>query len=80
MESSINAMFNEKLSSEVSDDVQIVEYHSQMTGENPFMMGGQKFEYVWAIYPSGKRDIGVYAFSGDVVYGYDYFREWMGIK
>ena len=56
------------------DDVEYVMYIKQMNGEEPFMMGGKKFEYVWAKYPSGKRDIGVYAFSGDVVYGYRHFR------
>jgi hypothetical protein len=56
-------------------DTNFVTYLRQMTGEEPFMMGGKKFEYVWAKYPSGKRDIGVYSFAGDVVYGYNYFRK-----
>jgi hypothetical protein len=52
-----------------------VEYVSQRAGEQPFIIGGQKFEYVNAKYPDGKVDIGVYAFSGDVVYAYDAFRK-----
>lgn len=57
-----------------------VEYVGQMTGEKPFMMGDKKFEYVWAKYPNGKKDIGVYAFAGDVVYSYNAFREMYNIK
>lgn len=52
-----------------------VEYVSQMRDEVPFMLGGQKFEYVLAKYPNGKQDIGVYAFAGDVVYAYNAFRK-----
>jgi len=52
-----------------------VEYIKDMPGEEPFMLGGQKFQYVMAKYPSGKKDIGVYAFAGDVVYGYNTFRK-----
>lgn len=51
-----------------------VAYHSQRKGEVPFFMGEGKFEYVNAIYPSGKKDIGVYAFRGDLTYSYDHFR------
>jgi hypothetical protein len=52
-----------------------------MTGETPFTMGdGNKYEYVWAIYPDGKRDIGVYAFAGDLVYAYNWFRNAYNIK
>jgi hypothetical protein len=58
----------------------LVQYDGEMTGETPFTIRGQKFEYCWAIYPDGKRDIGVYAYSGDLCYGYEDFREMMGIK
>lgn len=51
-----------------------VEYLKPMTGEEPFMLGGEKFQYCWAKYPNGKVDIGVYAFSGDICYGYQAFR------
>lgn len=57
-----------------------VEYKSQMRDEVPFTMDGKKFEYVWAKYPSGKTDIGVYAFSGDVVYSYKQFRKMFNIN
>jgi hypothetical protein len=57
-----------------------VEYKSQMRDEVPFTMDGKKFEYVWAKYPGGKTDIGVYAFSGDVVYSYKQFRKMFNIN
>lgn len=57
------------------EDPLYVQYHSQRQGENPFEMQGQKFEYVNAIYPNGKKDIGVYAFAGDIVYSYNAFRQ-----
>lgn len=62
------------------DDALYVEYLAQMPGEEPFMLNGQKFEYVWAKYPSGKKDIGVYAFAGDMTYGYNAFRQMHNLK
>jgi hypothetical protein len=64
----------------MGEDLLYVEYVSQMRDEEPFMMGGQKFEFVNAKYPNGKTDIGVYAFSGDVTYAYDAFRKMYNIK
>jgi hypothetical protein len=55
------------------DDIYVA-YHSQRRDEIPFFMGEDKFEFVNAIYPSGKKDIGVYAFRGDVTYSYNHFR------
>lgn len=57
------------------DNPLYVEYVRDRAGEDPFMLGGQKYQFVTAKYPNGKEDIGVYAFSGDVVYGYKAFRE-----
>ena len=66
------------------EDVDMVEYHSQRKGEKPFILktpnGKEKFEYVNAKYPSGKIDIGVYAFRGDIVYGYSTFRKMFNIN
>jgi len=62
------------------EDPLYVEYISEMPNEEPFMMGGQKFQFVKAKYPNGKKDIGVYAFSGDVTYAYDAFRKMHNIK
>ena len=64
-----------KENNEVDDDAFYVEYLREIPNENPFMLGGEKFQYVMAKYPSGKKDIAVYAFRGDVVYGYKTFRE-----
>ena len=57
-----------------------VEYYKEMSGEEPFEMGGNKYQYVWAKYPTGKKDIGVYAFGQDLVYSYDSFRKMHGLQ
>jgi hypothetical protein len=57
-----------------------VEYYKDMDGEEPFTLGNNKYQYVWAIYPSGKKDIGVYAFGQDLVYDYEVFRKMHNIN
>jgi hypothetical protein len=56
-----------------------VKYLSLMNGEQPFMMQGTKYEYVWAEYPGGVKDIGVYSYANDLVYSYDSFRKMMNL-
>ena len=56
-----------------------VKYLSLMRGEEPFMMQGTKYEYVWAEYPGGIKDIGVYSYANDLVYSYDSFRKMMNL-
>ena len=56
-----------------------VKYLSLMRGEEPFMMQGTKYEYVWAEYPGGINDIGVYSYANDLVYSYDSFRSMMNL-
>ena len=67
------------LGENIDDDADLVEYVSQRKGEEPFTLrtgnGQEKFEYVNGKYPSGKVDVAVYAFRGDIVYGYQYFRK-----
>lgn len=53
----------------------VVQYDSQRSGEEPFMLKGIKWEYVNAIYPDGKKDIGVYRFGHDLVYDYYWFMD-----
>lgn len=60
---------------EGSDDEYIVQYDSERSGEDPFVLNDVKWQYVNAIYPGGKRDIGVYRFGHDLVYGYEWFRK-----
>jgi len=61
---------------ELSDDnPMIVEYLKDMDGEKPFMLGDIKWQYVWAKYPNGKHDIGVYRYGHDLVYGYKWFKD-----
>ena len=56
-----------------------VKYLSLKSDEEPFMMQGTKYEYVWAEYPGGIKDIGVYSYANDLVYSYDSFRSMMNL-
>ena len=56
-----------------------VKYLSLKSDEEPFMMQGAKYEYVWAEYPGGIKDIGVYSYANDLVYSYDSFRQMMNL-
>lgn len=51
-----------------------VEYLSDIKNETPFKLGDSKWEYVWAKYPNNKKNIGVYRFEHDLVYGYEWFK------
>ena len=53
----------------------IVEYVSDRSGEPVFEIHGERFQFVNAKYPDGKKDIGVYRFSEDMVYDLNYWRE-----
>lgn len=75
--STMNENYNE------SEDIQLgegirnnlyVQYHSDRRDEDPFMLNGEKWQFVNAIYPDGKKDIGVYRYSEDLVYSYEWFR------
>jgi hypothetical protein len=61
-------------------DAMYVEYLRPMQSEEPFMMGGTKYEFVRARYPDGRIDIGVYSTAGDLTYGYRHWRQMMGIE
>lgn len=76
--------FKGNLSESSDEDVDYVEYVSQRQGEEPFTLrtgnGQEKFEYVNGKYKSGKVDIAVYAFRGDVCYGYNHFRKMFNLS
>jgi len=55
----------------------IVEYVGERMGEEPFLLGGKKYQFVTALYPNGKKDIGVYIFGSDMVVDYEW---WMRQK
>jgi hypothetical protein len=61
------------------EDPLYVKYLSLKSGEEPLMMQGTKYEYVWAEYPGGVKDIGVYSYANDLVYSYDSFRQMMNL-
>lgn len=56
------------------DSTGVVPFHSQRSGEEPFIIDGIKWEYVNADY-NGKIDIGVYRYGQDITYSYDWFRK-----
>jgi hypothetical protein len=60
-------------------DAMYVEYLRPMQDEEPFMMGGTKYEFVRARYPDGRIDIGVYSTAGDLTYGYRHWRQMMNL-
>jgi len=53
----------------------VVQYHSDRTDETPFMINGTKWQYVNAIYPDGKKDIGVYRYGHDLAYDFKWFMD-----
>jgi hypothetical protein len=57
------------------DHPMYVEYLSDKPDEPEFDINGKKFQYVWAKYPNGKRDIGAYAIGQDLVYGIEWFQK-----
>ena len=63
-----------------NDDPLYVEYVRDMPSETPFELGGKKYQFVMAKYPNGKEDIGVYAYAGDIVYGYKAWKQMNNIK
>lgn len=64
----------EKVDEDVSEDDMYVEYSQDLQGEPTFNIGDKKYKYVWAEYPDGKKDIGVYSFDEDLVYNFGWFR------
>jgi hypothetical protein len=60
----------------ISDSIDadgVIPFHSQMSGEEPFIIDGIKWEYVRADYGDGKVDIAVYRYGQDITYTYDWF-------
>ena len=70
----INEAYCGKMEEELNEGSSYVEYDSERADEEPFMLHGEKWQFVNAIYPNGKKDIGVYRYSEDLVYSYDWFR------
>jgi hypothetical protein len=52
-----------------------VEYKRQRLGEEPFWLGGKKWEFVTVENSRGWPDIGVYSFAEDRCYDYGFWRE-----
>ena len=60
-------------------DVDYVEYVRPLAGEPVFELGGNRYQYVVGRYPSGREDIAVYSFAGDVTHGYAFFRRMLNL-
>lgn len=60
-----------------SEEQYVVEFHSEKPGEVPFEINDEKWKYVWAIYPDGKKDIGAYKINSDLVYNYEWFMDYI---
>jgi hypothetical protein len=73
MQDSMGSAFITKMDEDVSSKSKIVQYDGEIGGENEFTINDVRWKYVWAKYPNGKRDIGVYRFGQDLVYDYDWF-------
>lgn len=58
----------------------VVQYVSDRKGEEPFMMHGEKWQFVNGKYPDGKVDIAVYRYGHDLAYDYKRWREEMNIN
>lgn len=52
-----------------------VEYLSNMKGEKPFEIHGDKYEYVYGKYPDGTRKPAVYCYKDDITISEDWFNE-----
>lgn len=64
----------ENVNEDTSKDI-YVEYMSDLEGNPTFNLNGGRFKYVWAKYPDGKEDVGVYSEDEDVTYNIHWFRE-----
>jgi len=51
----------------------IVQFHSELNGEEPFMINGEKWVYVNVRKNDGHIDVGVYRFGHDLAYDYEWF-------
>lgn len=60
-------------------DVDYVEYVRPLAGEPVFELGGNRYQYVVGRYPSGREDIAVYSYAGDVTHGYAFFRRMLNL-
>lgn len=52
-----------------------VEFIRLRSFEEPFILAGQKFQFVTVRNADGREDIGVYAFASDLCFDYGDFRE-----
>jgi hypothetical protein len=54
--------------------MKLVEFLRMRAFEDPFMLSGERWQYVTVRRPDGQEDIGVYRFATDLCYDYADFR------
>lgn len=64
----------ENVNEDTTKDI-YVEYMSDLEGNPTFNLKGDRFKYVWAKYPDGKENVGVYSEDEDVTYNIHWFRK-----
>lgn len=74
-DSSMALSENSEDNKEESKEPITVIYLSNMKGEKPFEIHGDKYEYVWGKYPNGERHPAVYCFKDDMTISYPWFKE-----
>jgi hypothetical protein len=60
--------------------VKLVEFLRARAFEDPFVLAGERWQYVTVRRPDGAEDIGVYRFSTDLCYDYADFRVLFNLK
>jgi hypothetical protein len=54
--------------------MRLVEYLRPRSFEDPFMLSGERWQFITVRRPDGQEDIGVYRFATDLCYDYADFR------
>ena len=54
--------------------MKLVEFLRMRAFEDPFMLSGERWQFVTVRRPDGAEDIGVYRFATDLCYDYSDFR------
>jgi len=70
----VAALSNLNLNLNASNRMKLVEFLRARTFEDPFIMHGEKWQFVTVLRADGAEDIGVYRFATDLCYDYSDFR------
>jgi hypothetical protein len=70
----VAVLSNLNLNLNASNRMKLVEFLRARTFEDPFIMHGEKWQFVTVLRADGAEDIGVYRFATDLCYDYSDFR------